>query len=368
VSRAPLRYAVVGPGAAVFHLHRAAVEAVGGRWVGAASRSGAGAGLGCPTFADHRAMLEACRPDVAVVLTPHDAHAPVAVDCLAAGAHVLLEKPLATTLTDGDAIVRAAARAGRLVAVSFQQRYRPEVAAARHLLAEGALGELQRVVLDASWPRTRAYYRSATWHGTWQGEGGGVLANQGSHQLDLLCHLLGPPAQVTAWTRTLLHEIETEDTVQALLGWEPGPVAELHLTTAGPAGWERFELAGTGGSLVLEHGALRLRRLDDDLRPYVAAASGFKDRPAARELEVALEPALPGHLGPYVDLEAAIREGTPLRSDAASARASLELACAAVLSGSRGAAPVRLPVDPPAYDRAFDALRAAALTRLGSTS
>ena len=78
---------------------------------------------------------------------------------------------------------------------------------------------MQHVDLAVTWPRTAAYYQLAAWRATWRGEGGGVLLNQAPHDLDLVCHLLGSPERVVAWTRTKLHAIETEDTVQAMLEW-----------------------------------------------------------------------------------------------------------------------------------------------------
>ena len=85
---------------------------------------------GVPFFTDHRALLAAVQPEVAVIMTPHPAHPPIAMDALAAGAHVLVEKPMAIQVADADAMIEAAARAGRLLAVNFQQRARPEIRAA----------------------------------------------------------------------------------------------------------------------------------------------------------------------------------------------------------------------------------------------
>ena len=350
-------YAVIGAGAAVLPLHVAAVEAVGGRWVGACARSARTDDLDCPYFDDHRALLDACPPDVAVILTPHESHAAISLDCLAAGAHVLVEKPLATTVPEADAVVAAARSADRLVGVAFQQRFRPEVAAARTLLESGALGRLQRVVLDASWPWTRSYFQAAAWRGTWSGEGGGVLMNQGVHQLDLLCHLLGPPAVVSCWTRTLLHEIETEDTVQGMLGWPSGLFGSIHMTTAAEEGWERFEIHGTAGAIELWQGGIRFRRFESDLRDHVASASGFKSRPGAAEVEVEVGDGPRGHVGVYVDFEAALASGDQPRSNAASTRESLMVANAAILSGFRDGTPIVLPIDPTEYEDAIDQLR-----------
>ncbi len=77
------------------------------------------------------------------------------------------------------------------------------------------------------WPRSAAYYGQASWRATWPGEGGGVLMNQAPHDLDLVCHLMGRPDAVVAWTRTDLHKVEVEDTSRirhvCWLGWASLP-------------------------------------------------------------------------------------------------------------------------------------------------
>src|SRR5437764_953673 len=149
------------------------------------------------------------------VLAPHPFHAALTLDCLAAGAHVLVEKPIAVQVAEADLMIEAAERAGRLLAVNLQHRTRSEIRTADKLIQSGRLGDIQRVEMVAIWTRTTSYYAQAGWRGTWQGEGGGVLMNQSSHSLDLVCHLVGQPGRVVAWNRTLFHAIETEDTSMA---------------------------------------------------------------------------------------------------------------------------------------------------------
>src|SRR5260370_41564466 len=148
-------------------------------------------------------MLAATHPEAASILAPHPFHASLAVDCLQAGAHVLVEKPIAVEVAEADRMIDAATRAGRLLAVNLQHRTRAEIRAAKKLIQDGALGELQRVQMTAIWTRTASSYQRAGWRGTWRGEGGGVLMNQSPHTLDLVCHLARQPARVVAWNRTL---------------------------------------------------------------------------------------------------------------------------------------------------------------------
>jgi predicted dehydrogenase len=313
--------------------------------------------LGCPAFTEYRALLEGSRPDVVVVMTPHPYHAEIAIAALEAGCHVLCEKPMAVHVGEADAMIEAADRAGRLLAVSLQFRHRPEVVAAKRLVDDGALGELQRVDVLACWTRATRYYRQTPWRGTWKGEGGGVLMNQAPHNLDLACYLAGPPRRVVAWTRTRLQPIEAEDTAHAMLEWAGGAFGSVHVSTAEADTGDRIELLGTGGRLVIRPGSLEVELFEPDLRRHVEETDVLWSSPPARPLPVELPPGEADHAAVYRDLHAAILEGAPLRSDGAQGRLSLELANAITLSSQRGVA-VDLPLDRAAYAALLEELRA----------
>jgi len=346
---APLRCAVIGAGAGILAAHRPGLQLETCRVV-AASDVNAELGqqradeLGCLFYTDHRAMLADVQPDVALVLTPHPFHAPIAIDCLEAGCHVLVEKPMAIQVAEADAMIDAATRAHRLLAVNFQQRCRPEVRAARDLIQQGQLGAIQSVSMTVAWTRTAAYFRRGSWRGTWTGEGGGVLMNQAVHNLDLLCHLIGSPARVVAWTRTQLHQIETEDTAQALLEWPDGAWGTLHVSTAeaGPA--ERLELVGTGGVLRVTQGGLFFQRSEPDMREFILQYPEPFATPSIQPVEVQLPSGDSGHLAIHRNLHDAILKGVPLVCDDVEGRMSLELCNAMIYSGATRRE-VTLPLD-----------------------
>src|SRR6478609_4807260 len=146
---------------------------------------------GVPGFADHNTMLDQVRPDVVHICTSHDQHVPVAIDCLARGVHVIMEKPLAHTLADGERLVAAAEQSQAKIAVCFQNRYNTTAAAMHQRLSTGELGRVLGAAATVCWHRTPDYYRSRPWRGTWAGSGGGVLMNQAIHTIDLLQWLLG---------------------------------------------------------------------------------------------------------------------------------------------------------------------------------
>lgn len=357
-----LRHVIIGIGAGVFGMHRPAwlldtVELVAGSDIDAEAGRRNAEAAGCAFYTDHRTMLAETRPDVAVILTPHPFHASLAMDCLESGCHVLVEKPMAVQVAEADAMIEAAQRAERLLAVNFQQRHRPEIQAARRLIREGYLGKIQHLGMTAMWTRTAAYYKSGGWRATWAGEGGGVLLNQAPHDLDLICYLLGMPKKVFAWTRTLLHSIETEDTVQAMLEWPNGAMGSIHVSTAEVGIPQRLEIAGTGGSLQIAHGAITFLRAETDLRDFVVQCPERFAQPGLAPQPVELLPGSGDHIAVYRNLHDAILRGAPLMADGLEGRMSLELANAMIYS-SYTRSEVELPLDRQKYAALFEDLRA----------
>jgi len=340
------RVAVVGAGANIWPFHERAIRAAGFELVAVhdvvAERAQlVGARAGCPAT-DSLDDLLAVESDVVSILAPHRHHHALARAALVAGRHVLVEKPITVTVDDARDLCAAALAARRLLAVCFQQRTRTELAEARRLIRSGALGELQRIDLLGIWPRPNAYFRTAPWRGSWRGEGGGILINQGQHDLDALCFLAGPPHTVHAITRTAIHPIETEDTAAALLQWADGAIGTVHLSSAELDVTSRIEVTGTGGRLRVRPGRLELVSNDVDYREYARSA----DDPY-RPPDSTPAPPLIGAGGRHEDIYANLRaaltgEARPV-ADGESAVPALELAAAIMISG-RERSTIELPM------------------------
>ena len=354
-----LRYGVIGAGVvAPLHLEAIAalddVELVGISALDLDRASALANAAGCPAFLDHRELL-ALMPDAVVICTPHPSHPVLTIDALEAGAHVLVEKPLAPQVREADEMIDAAERAGRLLGVCFQQRFRSVIASARELIASGRLGELVRVSIVDPLYRPNSYYGTATWRGTWEGEGGGVLMNQASHTLDLLCHLAGPPAAVWGLSRRRSQPMEAEDTATAILEYGNGAVGTLAVSTTEP-GVQRIELVGDGGRIEIIGESLAFERFEPALSEHMSIAKGMFEQPAIVSESVALPAGRGDHVDVHHDFAAAIRTGTIPRVPARDALWSLELANAIVLSTHTGRT-VPLPVDRDAYAAVLADLR-----------
>jgi UDP-N-acetyl-2-amino-2-deoxyglucuronate dehydrogenase len=360
---APLRYMIIGCAGTIVPTHLAALAQLpGAQVVGMtdidATRGAARASeTGCSFHTDHRALLAELRPDVAVICAPHPFHASLALDCFAAGAHVLVEKPIAVEVAEADVMVAAAEAAGRILAVNFQQRFRPLIEYARDMIQAGALGELVRVLCVEPWFRTAAYYRSATWRGTWAGEGGGVLMNQAPHTLDLLCHLAGMPRRVWGWAHTFRHAIETEDTAQAMLEYPNGAPGYLHISTVEAGLKQQLQIVGDRAALEIKGGQLTVYHFAPALSEFRQTSPELFAQPGVRVEQVELPATGGDHLAVYRDLERAIREGGKPRADGAEGLMSLELANAITLS-SHTERPVALPLDRAEYTALLADLRA----------
>ncbi len=315
-----LRHVVIGVGAGIFPSHHKALTSNGAAWVAVSDVNVAkgrdrAAELDCPFYADHRTMLAETQPDVAVVITPHPFHAPIAIDCLQSGCHVLVEKPMSVHVAEADAMIEAAERAERLLAVNFQMRLRPEVRMARRMIEEGRLGMIQHVNMTMSWTRAASYFKLSSWRGTWTGEGGGVLMNQSPHNLDLLCYLIGLPKRVVAWTRTRLHQIETEDTAQAMLEWPDGALGFVHVSTSEAGQPETLDIVGTQGHMRVTQAGLTLQQFVPDIREFLVTSPDPFGEPEERDVPVQLEPGDVDHVGIYRNLHDAILRGAPLNAD-----------------------------------------------------
>lgn len=166
---------------------------------------------------DHRELLDRKDVDVVCVCTPAGTHAALALDTIEAGKHVLIEKPLATTLEDADRLIRAASRhSGRTHGCVFQLRLDPVYRRLRWIIEQGEIGRVLSATARVRLRKSPTYFTSAPGRGSFRTDGGGVVINQAIHQLDAMLFTLGDVVEVSAVAKTLVHPIEGED---VLLGW-----------------------------------------------------------------------------------------------------------------------------------------------------
>lgn len=285
-----------------------------------------GARYGVPSFPSAETMLESLgeRIDVLNILTPSGRHADDVTTLAPYGKHLVVEKPMALTLDDADAMIRACDLAGVKLFVVKQNRFNPPVVAARAAFDAGRFGRLVMGTVRVRWRRDQAYYDQDAWRGTWA-EDGGVFANQASHHIDLLEWFLGEPEAVYATARTALVDIETEDTGAAVIRFRNGAIGVVEATTATrPDDLEgSLSILGEGGTVEIAGFAVNEMRIwrFTDARP---------DDPNVLDRTRTAPPNVYGH-GHVAYLEnvvACIRDGTMALVDGLEGRKSLELIAA----------------------------------------
>ena len=300
-------------------------------------------------YTDYQAMLDEIRPDLVAITTPSGSHFAVAGAAIAAGAHVLVEKPLTLSLAQADELLAQAASRGVRIAVGHIYRFFPIVQAIQADLQAGRLGRILQGEVIVRWGHAQSYYDQAAWRGTWA-EDGGVLMNQSIHALDLMTWLLGSPvSRVSGWIGRQSHRMEAEDIGLAILELENGCCCQVSGTTStDPQRQEaRFTIIGSEGEIrcgilrgkpVLE---IRDRQGHNLTRGYVARF--LRETLRQGGLSALLRMKNP-HSGLYGDLIRAIRETRAPLADGRSGRDAVELVLAIYQSAKLGH-PVRLPIE-----------------------
>lgn len=217
---------------------------------------------GVNVYSDYKKMITDCRPDIVTIATESGKHKAIAVDCLNAGCHVICEKPMALSTDDAQAMIDAAKKNNKKLAVCFQNRFNAPVQRARKALEAGRFGRILHGMVQIRWNRNDAYYAEAPWRGTWE-QDGGTLMNQCTHGIDLLQWMMGEDAyRVQAQTRRYLRPIEAEDFGCAIVEFKSGAVgiiegsADIYPKNLN----ETLSLFGEKGSVVI--GGLAVNKLE----------------------------------------------------------------------------------------------------------
>ena len=184
-----------------------------------------------PYFTDMHEMMQSVNVDVVVVLTESGRHAEHVVALAPYGKHIVVEKPMALTLDDADAMIAACDKAGAKLYVVKQNRFNVPVIKLREALEAGRFGKLVMGTVRVRWCRPQSYYDQDKWRGTWAMDGG-VLTNQASHHVDLLEWMMGEVDSVFAMSTTALANIEAEDTAVVTLRFKNGALGVIEATTA----------------------------------------------------------------------------------------------------------------------------------------
>lgn len=358
----PIRFGVAGVCGAIGGTHVRAIQSVeGARLVAVADLDQDGArrvaqATGAEATKNYEWMVKRGDIDVVSLCTPHDRHFEQIRDALKSRKHVLVERPLATTVADADKLLKAAEKAERTISVVNQYRHRPAARAAKGLIAQGELGRIYRATLVHTAFKTQHYYDSAPWRGTWEGAGGGAMMHQGLPYLDLIAWLIGSPTRIVAWNRTLAHDIAVDDCCTAMAEYENGAQLMVHFNTFQIPGESYLEIVGDTGTVRIEGNQLHFYRPESPLGGFIATdTSHIYAFPECSERKVEMQRTEGTHAAVVADLVAALRAGRAPSDTPEDALAGLELANAILVSGHTGK-PVELPLKRSAIRRVMKQL------------
>jgi predicted dehydrogenase len=197
-------------------------------------------------------MLAMEKPDLVHVCTPPALHIDVVVQCLKAGAWVLVEKPPCLSLAEFDRIEAAERDGGPYASVVFQHRFGSGARHLGQLVADDALGRPLVAVCQTTWYRDDAYY-AVPWRGDWATEGGGPTMGHGIHQMDLMLAVLGEWTEVRAMAGTLARDVRTEDVSMAVVRFANGAMGSIVNSVLSPREESYLRFDFTGATVELTH-------------------------------------------------------------------------------------------------------------------
>ena len=292
-------------------------------------------------YTDYRSMIQEVKPDLVSIATESGIHAEIALFCIDHGVHVIIEKPMAMSISDANEIIRHSEEKHVKVSACHQNRFNIAVQEMRHALEAGRFGRLSHGSIHVRWNRNQGYYDQAPWRGTWA-QDGGALMNQCIHGIDLLRWTFGGEIEeVYGQTRQQFHDyLEAEDVGMAVVKFKNGAIATIEGTTnVYPKNLEEtLYIFGKKGTVKI--GGTSTNNID---------VWDFADESEADTKNKGLQEETSnvygnGHTSLFADMIDAIQNDRKPYVDAYAGRDALELVLAIYKSQKEGHA-VRLPLE-----------------------
>ena len=292
-------------------------------------------------YTDYKSMIQEVKPDLVSIATESGIHAEIALFCIDHGVHVIIEKPMAMSISDANEIIRHSEEKHVKVSACHQNRFNIAVQEKRHALEAGRFGRLSHGSIHVRWNRNQGYYDQAPWRGTWA-QDGGALMNQCIHGIDLLRWPFGGEIEeVYGQTRQQFHDyLEAEDVGMAVVKFKNGAIATIEGTTnVYPKNLEEtLYIFGEKGTVKI--GGTSTNNID---------VWDFADESEADTKNKGLQEETSnvygnGHTSLFADMIDAIQNDRKPYVDAYAGRDALELVLAIYKSQKEGHA-VRLPLE-----------------------
>ncbi|MFC9711972.1 Gfo/Idh/MocA family protein [Paenibacillus sp. NPDC056933] len=270
--------------------------------------------------------------DVVSICTPPYTHAGITCDFLHAGTHVLVEKPMASSLQEADLMLEAAQENGTLLSVVAQNRFTTPMMKLKNVLDSKLMGPIVHVQVDSLWWRGHNYY-DLWWRGTWEKEGGGCTLNHAVHHIDAMLWMMGPPVELQAMMANTAHDnAEVEDISMTMLRFHEGALGMITSSVVHHGEEQQLIFQGKEARVSAPWKVIA----------STARSNGFPESNSELEQQIQkLADELPdvthvGHTGQVENMLNAIETGSPLLVDGKSGRNTLELIVGIYKSASTG--------------------------------
>ena len=268
--------------------------------------------------------------DLVSIATPPSSHAALTIAALKAGINVIVEKPMAPSLEECDAMLAAQRESGKVLSVVAQNRFRDDMATLKEALDSGLIGSVSHVRIDSAWWRGLPYY-DLWWRGTWESEGGGCTLNHAIHHIDLTLWLMGRPSQTVAMLTNAQHDnAEVEDLSVAVLRYGRG-LAQLTSSVVHHGEEQEIVVQGEFARISLPWRVTADQTQPNGFPTEVGNTELVDELNALADAHVPL-PHL-GHAGQIGDVFDAIRGGHPPMVDGADGRDAIEIVTAIYRAG-----------------------------------
>ncbi len=292
--------------------------------------------------------------DAVLIVTPHKSHPELAMQAFALKKHVFCDKPAGITAKEAEEMAACAEKNQVLYGMMFHQRKEPRYKAVKEILDEGKLGRLHRVLMESTrYFRTNYYHASGTWRSSWNGEGGGLLINQGQHILDHWQNYFGMPESLYAEIPFgKYNDFLVDDEAVIIMKYASGMTGTFIASTAEAEWTDRLAIEGSKGKLVLRDHVMELSLYSEDSDSYrkTALVTDGRELDITRTVkEFAPAPSFQLYKEMLENFAAAVNGEEELAVPGREGIASLAVTNAAYLSAWKHM-PVRVPVDQDEYE------------------
>jgi len=295
--------------------------------------------LDAAIYDDHTKMLEREDIDLVSVCTPPYTHSEITINFLDSGKNVLVEKPMASSLEECDAMNAAAERNHKMLSVISQNRFRTPMMKLKRVLDTKLMGPIVHTQVDSYWWRGHSYY-DLWWRGTWEKEGGGCTLNHAVHHIDIFKWMNGMPSEVTAVMSNTSHDnAEVEDISMAICRYNDGSLAQITSSVIHHGEEQQLIFQGKNARVSVPW----------KVKASKSKGNGFPEEDPELEekiqhyYEELEEVQYEGHTGQIDDVLTALEHGIPVLIDGKQGRQTLELISAIYESASTGKT-IKLPL------------------------